>query len=237
MNTEKQIDNFNNTNAPFYVGAHDDGRFSLCLPIDLLSDEYYPYCQTAFDNYAKEIGDEVCDERGLKTHGNGYEWDAAFREAFADEPNIERIIFDSEAGGFFCNCDDLQILTDFGSRFKKICENTEVFTKTIAEGIKNADEREAEQERIAKTVRGQLMRHPECSFDIMTADGRVQLTPEDIKAMLGGEKQDIRIDGVIYAAYELLDMEIVDMQTDLFDNGLIRMKADETDEQTFVQTM
>lgn len=100
MNTEKQIDNFNNTNAPFYVVAHDDGRFSLCLPIDLLSDEYYQYCQTAFDNYAKEIGDEVCDERGLKTYGNGYEWDAAFREAFADEPNIERIIFDSEAGGF-----------------------------------------------------------------------------------------------------------------------------------------
>ena len=136
MNTEKQIENFNNINAPFYVVAHDDGRFSLCLPIALLSDEYYPYCQTAFDNYAKGIGDEVCDERGLKTHGNGYEWDAAFREAFADEPNIERIIFDSEAGGFFCNCDDLQILMDFGSRFKKICENTEVFTKTIAEGIK-----------------------------------------------------------------------------------------------------
>lgn len=112
-----------------------------------------------------------------------------------------------------------------------------MFTKTIAKGIKNADEREAEQERIAKTVRGQLMRHPECSFDIMTADGRVQLTPEDIKAMLGGEKQDIRIDGVIYAAYELLDMEVVDMQADLFDNGLIRIKADETDEQTFVQTM
>lgn len=195
------------------------------------------YCQTAFDNYAKGIGDEVCDERGLKTHGNGYEWDAAFREAFADEPNIERIIFDSEAGGFFCNCDDLQILTDFGSRFKNICENTELFTKTIAEGIKNADEREAEQERIAKTVRGQLMRHPECSFGIMTADGRVQLTPEDIKAMLGGEKQDIRIDGVIYAAYELLDMEVVDMQADLFDNGLIRIKADESEEQAFEQTM
>ena len=42
MNTEKQIENFNNANAPFYVVAHDDGRFSLCLPIALLSDEYYP---------------------------------------------------------------------------------------------------------------------------------------------------------------------------------------------------
>lgn len=207
MNTEKQIENFNNINAPFYVVAHDDGRFSLCLPIALLSDEYYPYCQTAFDNYAKKSGDEVCDERGLKTHGNGYEWDAAFREAFADEPNIGRIIFDSEAGGFFCNCDDLQILMDFGSRFKKICENTEVFTKTIAEGIKNADEREAEQERIAKTVRGQLMRHPECSFDIMTADGRVQLTPEDIQTVvLDARLREDMINIVIRAQLFKLDL-------------------------------
>lgn len=91
MNTEKQIEDFNNTNAPFYVVAHD-GRFSLCLPIDLLSDEYYPYCQTAFDNYAKEIGDEVCDERGLKTHGNGYEWDAAFEEGKLTADTIEDIM-------------------------------------------------------------------------------------------------------------------------------------------------
>ncbi|MFR5889633.1 MAG: hypothetical protein ACLUFM_01335 [Lachnospiraceae bacterium] len=171
MNTEKQIENFNNANAPFYVVAHDDGRFSLCLPIALLSDEYYPYCQTAFDNHAKEIGDEVCDERGLKTHGNGYEWDAAFREAFADEPNIGRIIFDSEAGGFFCNCDDLQILI---KPFKKICENTEVFAKTIAEGIK-----------MPTSVKLSRNDSPNCPrtayapsrmfFDIMTADGRVQL--------------------------------------------------------------
>ena len=32
-------------------------------------------------------------------------------------------------------------------------------------------------------------------------------------------------------------MEVVDMQADLFNNGLIRMKADETDGQAFVQTM
>ena len=81
------------------------------------------------------------------------------------------------------------------------------------------------------------MRHPECSFDIMTADGRVQIAPEDIKAMLSGEKQDVRISGVVYAAYELLDMEVVNMQADLFDSGLIRMKADEPDEQTFAPTM
>lgn len=74
MNIEKQIENFNNTNAPFYVVAHDDGRFSLCLPIALLSDEYYPYCQTAFDNYAKEIGDECAmsaDSKRTATDMNG----------------------------------------------------------------------------------------------------------------------------------------------------------------------
>lgn len=79
----------------------------------------------------------------------------------------------------------------------------------------------------------QIMRMPNAEMLI----GNHEYMPEDIKAMLGGEKQDIRIDGVIYAAYELLDMEVVDMQADLFNNGLIRMKADETDGQTFVQTM
>lgn len=74
-------------------------------------------------------------------------------------------------------------------------------------------------------------------FTPMYNGHRYQAIHLHIKAMLSGEKQDIRIDGVIYAAYELLDMEVVDMQADLFDNGLIRMKADESDEQTFVQTM
>ncbi len=93
-----------------------------------MSDEYYPYCQDAFDAYATEIGEPAYSRNGLKTHGNGYEWEAAFREAFKDDPNLSKILFDCEAGGFFCYADDLSLIEDFGSRFKEICEDTEAFT-------------------------------------------------------------------------------------------------------------
>ncbi len=70
------------------------------------------------------------------------------------------------------------------------------------------------------------MNHPSATFDIMTPDGNVRITPEDSKALLDGERQSVTIDGVIYASYELLDQEITDMQTDLFDQSLIRMKTE-----------
>ena len=99
---KQRIKNFNQENAPFYIVDHDNGEFSLCLPLDLLSEEYDQYCQDAFDVYAAEIGESAYSENGLKTHGSGYEWEAAFCETFKEEPNIKNILFDSEAGGFFC---------------------------------------------------------------------------------------------------------------------------------------
>jgi len=62
MEIKQRIDQFNQENPPFYIVAHDDGEFSLCLPLDLLSDEYRLYGQDAFDAYATEIGEPVCDE-------------------------------------------------------------------------------------------------------------------------------------------------------------------------------
>lgn len=102
MDIKQRIETFNKGNAPWYIVEHDNGQYSLCLPLDLLSDEYYPYCQDAFDAYAAEIGEPAYSKNGLSTHGSGYEWEAAFREAFKDDPNIRRILFDCEAGGFFC---------------------------------------------------------------------------------------------------------------------------------------
>lgn len=58
-------------------------------------------------------GEPAYSKNGLKTHGSGYEWEAAFREAFKDDPNIQRILFDCEAGGFFCYANDLTLLEDF----------------------------------------------------------------------------------------------------------------------------
>ena len=120
MDTKQRIDKFNRETPPFYIVAHDDGQFSLCLPLDLLSDDYYPYCQDAFDAYAVEIGEPAYSKNGLRTHGNGYEWEAAFRQAFRDDPNLKKILFDCEAGGFFCYADDLSLIEYFGSRFREI---------------------------------------------------------------------------------------------------------------------
>lgn len=237
MNTKERIEAFNKAFAPFYIVDHKDGGYSLCLPLDLLSDDYYPYCQDTFDAYAEEVGEPARNENGLQTHGNGYEWEAAFRQTFADDPNIGRILFDCEAGGFFCECDDLSLIEDFGKRFKEICEDTERFTPIVAEGIINAEARRAEQEKLMRTVKGSLMQHPQSIFEIMTPDGSIRITPEDNKKLLGGEMQFVKIGGVTFAAYELLDQEVVDSQTDLFDNKLIRMKTEEAPEQGLTQTM
>ena len=55
MTTEQRITTFNEENRPFYIVDLESGRYSLCLPLDLLGDEFYPYCQSAFDAYAREI--------------------------------------------------------------------------------------------------------------------------------------------------------------------------------------
>lgn len=230
MNIQQRIETFNKDNAPFYIVDHEDGEYSLCLPLDMLSDEYYPYCQDAFDAYAAEIGEPAYSQNGLKTHGSGYEWETAFREAFKDDPNVSQILFDCEMGGFFCYANDLTLLEDFGSRFKDICEDTERFIPIVSAGIKNAEAWEAEQEALMRTVKGQLMQKPAATFDIMTPDGNICLTLKDSKALLSGEMQFIKIGGITFSAYELLHQEITDMQTDLFDQNLVRLKTEEPEE-------
>lgn len=49
------------------------------------------------------------------------------------------------------------------------------------------------------------MQHPQATFEIMTPDGNVRITPEDNKKLLDGETQFVKIGGVTFAAYELLD--------------------------------
>lgn len=110
MEIQQRIEAFNTENAPFYIVGLENGVYSLCLPLDLLGDKYSPYCQEAFDAYAVEIGEPASSPNGLKTHGSGYEWEAAFREAFTDDPHISEILFDCEMGGFFCDSSDLSLL-------------------------------------------------------------------------------------------------------------------------------
>lgn len=230
MEIKQRIDRFNRDNPPFYIVNHDDGTFSLCLPLDFLCGEYRLYCQDAFDAYAAEIGEPACDEYGLYNHGSGYEWEAAFREAFKDDPGIDKISFDCEMGGFFCYANDLSLIEDFGRRFKKICEDTERFTPIVSQGIKTAEAQREEYERLMGTVRGQLMKNPSVDFEIMTPDGNIRITPEDGKALLDIDTEVVRIGNTIVSTQELLDQEVADMQRDLFDPNLIRLKTEVPEE-------
>ena len=88
-----------------------------------------------------------------------------------------------------------------------------------------------------RTVRGQLLRRPTASFEIMTPEGNVRLTPEDTKKLLDGEMPLIKIGDTIFASQELLDLEVTGIQSDLFDPNLVRMKTEEASEQTMAPSM
>ena len=237
MDIKDRIIAFNRENKPFYIVDHEGGRFSLCLPLDMLPEEYYPYCQEAFDAYAEEIGVSTQHLSGRNRFGDGYDWQAAFCQAFVGDPNLEKITFDCEASGFFCGCDDLGILEQYGAKFREICMDTARFTPIVSQGIRRMEQQMKEQERLMKTVRGQLMGKPKAVFHIMTPDGSVTLHPVDTKELLDGTRTTIDINGVHYAAFELLDQEVVAFQTDLFNDNCIRLKTEEPNLEMIEQTM
>ena len=88
-----------------------------------------------------------------------------------------------------------------------------------------------------KTVRGQLMGKPKAVFHIMTPDGSVTLHPADTKELLDGTRTTIDIEGTHYAAFELLEQEVVAFQTDLFNDNCIRMRTEEAVLEMVEQTM
>ena len=136
------------------------------------------------------------------------------------------------------DCDDLSLLEEYGSKFREICMDTERFTPIVSQGIKRMDQWLAEQEKLANTVRGALLENPSSTFDIMTPDGNIRITPQDTKQLLDGDMQFVHIGGAQYCAFELLDQEIVQKQTDLFDEDLIRMKTQEPEQELgFKMTM
>ena len=227
MNTTKRIKDFNEANRPFYIVDHENGQYSLCLAFSFLHGDLSDYGQEAFNAYAREIGEPVQDERGFYTHGNGYEWEAAFRKAFENDPNIGQITYDCEAGGFFCYSNNLSVLADFGSKFKTLVDDTEEFTKVVSEGIKADDQRQKEFDEIRNKVKGRLITHAESHFNIRTVHGDIHLSPGDIKDIMEGSVERIRVGDTTMPINEFLMQDAYRIQPDIFNPNTYQLITDE----------
>lgn len=227
MNIEKEIREFDEANRPFYLVDHDNGTFSLCLAFAFIDGDFG---QDAFNAYAQEIGEPIKDDLGFYSHGSGYEWEAAFKEAFKDDPDLRRIRFDCEASGFFCYCEDLSLLKDFGSRFKNLVDDTETFTEVVSRGIKAYEKQRDEFAKSEFKIMGRLTRHSNSNFLIRTIQGDVRLTPGDIKGLLDGSKNTLLVGGQHMRAEDFLMQDAYHIQPDLFDHNTFQLITNEAEE-------
>ena len=154
----------------------------------------------------------------------------AMIEAFKSDPNIEKIKFDCEAGGFFCYCNDLFLLMNFGSRFKALVDDQEAFTKVVSNGIKAYEKQRDEFAKIEFKILGRLTRNPDSNFMIRTVQGDVRLTPGDIKGLLDGSVDTIRVGGQHIKAEDFLMQDAYHIQPALFDRNTYQLITNEAKE-------
>lgn len=218
----QKIKAFNGNNSPFYLVDHGD-RVSLCCVFHPTPYSEFSLGQEAFNRYAKSIGDPVTDRYGFFTHGSGYEWEYVFRKAFENDPGIDNVSFDCEAGGFFCYGESVDMMADFGHRFREMLNDTESFTELVCKAISEGRQREAELQQLRNTVKGFLMEHPNATVDLMTPGGYVHLTPERGKALLNGIPVPAHPGASEYArladAEEILDQHICACNQDSADEN------------------
>ena len=143
MDIKKRIKKFDAENKPFYMVDHEDGTYSLCIPLSSLNGEYKDFWQEAFNCYAIQAGEQISDGR-FYTHGCGYEWKTVFEKAFENEEKLKQIIFDCEATGFFCYSDAFDIIEEYGRRFREICMNEKEFTELVCKAL--SEDRQLEED-------------------------------------------------------------------------------------------
>jgi len=231
MTIKERIARFGKENYPFYLVEHDDGTYSLCLVRDFLSNEYTDYGQYAFDAYAIQNGEPTVTKSGLYTHGNGYEWGYVFTKAFHKEPEFGKISFDCESGGFFCYSTEIDLLENYGRRFKQLVEDKESFTSLVAEALKEEKFLREEQEKLDSQVRGFLMRHRRSDIDMLTPYGRILLKAKVSQNLLSGRLKEIRIGETVLSAEEFLSMTVTAAREDLIEPGHFQMKAESKEQE------
>ena len=134
----QRIEEFDAANAPFWLMDYENGRYGLSIPVTFTEPPYTNFGQKAFDAYAQQIGENVKRD-GLFTCGNGYDWQYVFEKAFENDPLLEKIHFDCEAGGFYTRSDDLSALEQLGSRFREICEDGQAFRELVCTALAEAE--------------------------------------------------------------------------------------------------
>lgn len=137
----QRIEEFEAGNAPFSLLDYENGRYGLSIPITFTQPPYSNFGQKAFNAYAVQTGEPVKRD-GLFTCGNGYDWQYVFEKAFENDPLLEKLDFDCEAGGFYCRSNDLSALEQLGSRFREICDSGQTFQDLVCTALAEAEQKQ-----------------------------------------------------------------------------------------------
>ena len=232
MTVEQKIAKFSRENEPFYISDYN-GSYTLCH--NFFSQESIDFCQSAFDRYAKSVGDPLTTKYGLRTHGSGYEWEYAFRKAFENDPEIGQISYDSEGDGFYCYSRNLDLMIRLGEQFREICKDEDAFYTLLTKAIPEGERMTAESIHLGKTFKGFLMDNPDADIDVKTPMGRLHITPETGNQLLNGNITEVIGNGFKIAAQELLDMKTGKKNLDLFEDNHYQVAVDYFDEQELAE--
>ena len=111
------------------------------MRFSFFDDENKDFCEAPFKRYAIENGKPISDDYALYS---GYDWDRIMTVCFRNDPNFNEIELDSEGGCFFCNSENLDVLSDFALRLRELCDNEDEMYECIC---KERAAEELKQER------------------------------------------------------------------------------------------
>jgi len=226
LTTVERVEKFNNENKPFRIYDFNNGKYSLGLPVDFLDGPYEGYRQEAFDQYAKSIGEAA------NTFGSGYDWEKVFQTVFEQEQELQEIDFDSEAGGFYCNCNKFEVLESLGKRFREMCEDKERFNQLVVESLA-ASYQEDFYHVDNKTVKYYLQDITRAKIEIKTKNHHLILENGQGQEVWKGKNVEVHEKNknslVRIVARVLLHLKVNYIQYDM-DNNHVSMKATETDD-------
>lgn len=229
MDSQEKVARFNRENRPFVMNSCGDGKYGMSLNFSSQIGAYRNYGREAFDRYTVACGESVKTREGLYRHGNGYDWEIVFKKVFEHERRLQEIEFDSEAGGFFCHSQNLDLLLEFGTRFRHVCENKEQFAKVVSTAL-SEKERQDEYDFEHKTLRFHLQDCSRCSLEIETPGRHLYIGGGKIKRLLRGcdiEVYDMIAETVCQMeAKDLLRLSIGEREDD-WEHFHVRLKSND----------